>query len=65
MDNARVDESGVGERGEGGMEVIFGGSRKGGFQKGRFGGCSLDPPQNGNEGTKNGTTDPQNRNEGT
>ena len=35
-----------------------GGSPKGGFQKGGFGGCSPEP-QNRNEGTKNGTTVPK------
>ena len=43
---------------------LVGGSQKCGFQKGGFGGCSLDP-QNRNEGGKNGSTVPKNQNKGT
>ena len=49
------------------FQLIMGFARYGGFQKGGFGGCSLDP-QKPERGTKNGTAVPktvQNTNDGT
>ena len=66
--NALLDGFSLG--GPSGVRNLCGSSQKGGFQKGGFGGCSLDP-QNRNEGTKNGMTAPKNgtrvpkRNDGT